>query len=217
MSQQENINPEEGPDENQYAAQDQCEELAVVDQPVPLSKLESNINHNPANPIHSTNVKTIQVEKTIPKTQSAPTSTSISEKSLTSNEEFYEASPVLEEDEEICYPSLLEETNYPTISVPTQPHMSKPLETHTTLNLRNIPIAHNPRSFPLDCDSVKGKDERALHKILAYEFEHLEPATSWWFRRDPWSVFIERDDKPDVPPSNLEEINLDQIFNHIYQ
>ncbi|KAI3404801.1 hypothetical protein KGF56_002431 [Candida oxycetoniae] len=183
-----------------------------VEQPVPLSKLKSNIYHNLPNPIQSTLSVPVRVEE--------PTLEPIYAQSLSSNEEFYEASPVLDEDE-LYFPSLFEETNFPTVFFPTQPHMSKPLQDNAILNLQKIPIMCSPRSFPLDSDPVKTNDVQALHNILSYEFKNTDPTTSsWWCRQDPWSQFIERDQEQSIQPANKrlkEEVNLDQIFINIYQ
>ncbi|KAI5961041.1 hypothetical protein CANMA_003937 [Candida margitis] len=98
--------------------------------------------------------------------------------SVSSADEFYEASPILEE-EEMYFPTLLDETNYPVVHVPVQPHMSKPLNKFADLNLKNIPIAQTPKSFPLDSQGAKDQDEIALYDIMEYEFEMVDESPAW--------------------------------------
>lgn len=66
--------------------------------------------------------------------------------SVSSADEFYETSPILEE-EELYFPTLLDETNYPVVNVPVQPHMSRPLNKFSDLNLKIFPLLKHRNHF----------------------------------------------------------------------
>ncbi|KAG7664408.1 uncharacterized protein J8A68_002081 [[Candida] subhashii] len=165
---------------------------------------------------------------------------------------FYEASPTLRDleplqlqpppptvDDSRYFPSLLEETNYPTISVIMEPHMTKPLQKGYDLDLQ---ISTDPMMIPntgpfyndRDEESFEDNEVSALLRIIEYEIK-LENETiesiSWpskvgsWFkgmftRTDyekeyPWTTFITRSESP---PSELkqDDVHLDEIFQNIY-
>ena len=146
--------------------------------------------------------------------------------SVSSADEFYETSPILDNDEEevvdeeeIYFPTLLDETNYPVVHVPIQPHMSRPLNKFGDLNLKNIPIAQTPKSFPLDSQEAKDQDEIALYNIMEYEFENNgddAKKNSWWSPNDCWSKFVHNEEDVEVKESLMGDANLDLIFNNIY-
>ena len=84
------------------------------------------------------------------------------ELSGSSNDEFYEASPVY-------FPTLLDETNYPFVAVTTKPHMTQPLQ-ECELNLEGVATT-NFHAFPFGNDT-RTADERALTKIIQHEMCH---------------------------------------------
>ncbi|KAI5950102.1 hypothetical protein KGF54_005250 [Candida jiufengensis] len=193
---------------------------------------ENQIKSDVQTPLRKINSNTFFYLPTVTKTDQANNDQTINsnikkneenEQSL-SSEEFYEASPTLEE--ELYFPTLLDEINYPFVKVPMQPHMSKPLNVTSELNLKTIPIANIPKSFPLN-QEAKSPEEDALCKILDHEFNELDqqqgdeeekPKTHWWSKKDLWSKFIERNENDqDLKLSNLIDANIDDIFVQIYK
>ncbi|KAI5960852.1 uncharacterized protein KGF55_004422 [Candida pseudojiufengensis] len=150
-----------------------------------------------------------------------------------SSEEFYEASPTLEF-EELYFPTLLNEINYPLVNVPIQPHMLKPLNSNINkeLNLKNIPIANIPKSFPLNQEN-KTIEEDSLCKILEFEFKLIDDEKkseedgnvesnnvkkgSWWTRTDHWSNLIGRVESDQQSTVDLIDSNIDDIFVNIHK
>ncbi|EGW30236.1 uncharacterized protein SPAPADRAFT_63853 [Spathaspora passalidarum NRRL Y-27907] len=145
---------------------------------------------------------------------------------------FYEASPELIdvatlEPEIRYYPTLLEETNYPTINVSLEPHMVKPLAETCELNLESVvnPIDTPPDMFFPSHDNLDA-DSLVLLNIMKHELkeeEDIKHRVGWfknWFKFDSqscWSQFIARpefigqtceDDKSDV--------YLDKVFEYLY-
>ncbi|KAI5955953.1 hypothetical protein KGF57_003438 [Candida theae] len=134
--------------------------------------------------------------------------------SVSSADEFYETSPVLEE-EQIYFPTLLDETNYPVVHVPVQPHMTRPLDKFSDLNLKNIPIAQTPKSFPLDSQGARDQDEVALYNIIEYEMEAVEDKNSWWSPKDCWSKFVHREEDPKL--TTVEKVSLSLAIHPSYR
>ncbi|CCG25130.1 hypothetical protein CORT_0H00120 [Candida orthopsilosis Co 90-125] len=188
----------------------QNDTLKSTDVQFPFTKVNSN-TYQP-NRIESTiNARQTHIE------EQQTTKLDLSNKpgSVSSADEFYETSPILE-DEELYFPTLLDETNYPVVHVPVQPHMSRPLNKFSDLNLKNIPIAQTPKSFPLDSQGAKDQDEIALYNIIEYEFDTVDEKKSWWSPKDCWSKFVHREEDMDVEESIIGDANLDQIFDNIY-
>lgn len=188
---------------------------------IPFTRVDTNVYENSPNLIqytHSIIRNNIEDKREI---------------SNSSNDEYYEASPVLEE--AIYFPSLLEETNLPTVTVRIEPHMDKPL-VDCPLNFLEIksslaPIT-KPRLFPLG-NEFENKDESILLKIMEYEMDdEVDKRSGGWFswfsRQDPWKqLFIDNtndDDAIDDIDNDSEitrvfaqdEVYLDQIFTEIY-
>ena len=169
----------------------------------------------PFTKVHSNTYQPNRIESTINARQEQSIRADPKPASVSSADEFYETSPVLEE-EEIYFPTLLDETNYPVVHVPIQPHMSRPLNKFGDLNLKNIPIAQTPKSFPLDSQGARDQDEIALYNIIEYEIEAIEETSSWWSPKDCWSKFVHREEDVEVEESIMGDANLDQIFDNIY-
>lgn len=147
------------------------------------------------------------------------------EVSNSSNDEFYEASPVLEE--ALYFPSLLEESNYPTVTVKVEPHMTKPLVNGPLdlLGIINTSSTSKPRVFPLATE-IENKDELTLLRVMEYEMDDAiqKNATgwfSWFFPKDTWrDLLINGGDSDEELETSTEfaqnEVYLDQIFTQIY-
>ncbi|EMG47430.1 hypothetical protein G210_2244 [Candida maltosa Xu316] len=167
---------------------------------VPFTRIDSNVYENSPNLIQRTH-------------SIVRNAASNRELSNSSNEVFFEASPVLEEP--VYFPSLLDETNYPSISVKVQPHMTKPL-TDCPLTLQNI-VSTNIHAFPLH-DEIENKDESTLARILEHEMNESDNKSSWfsWFSPDTsWNDLINHVQEP-VKELHYEEVYLDQVFKQIY-
>lgn len=152
----------------------------------PLARIDSNVYENSPN--------IIQHPHTIARV----------ELSGSSNDEFYEASPVY-------FPTLLDETNYPFVAVTTKPHMTQPLQ-ECELNLEGVATI-NFHAFPFGNDT-RTADELALTKIIQHEMCHPY-RQSWWSPPNPWSDYI--DHTPPLPTSFTQpDVYLDQVFSEIY-
>ena len=146
------------------------------------------------------------------------------EVSNSSNDEFYEASPVLEE--ALYFPSLLEESNYPTVTVKVEPHMTKPLVNGPLdlLGIINTSLTSKPRVFPLATE-IENKDELTLLRVMEYEMDDairrmLQVGFLGFPQRYMRDLLINGGDSDEELETSTEfaqnEVYLDQIFTEIY-
>ncbi|CAX40576.1 conserved hypothetical protein [Candida dubliniensis CD36] len=164
----------------------------------PLARIDSNVYENFPNLIqHSHSIVRLAASR---------------EFSTSSNDEFYEASPVLKEEEDVYFPTLLDETNYPFVAVAIQPHMREPL-VDCALNLQEI-VTTKVHAFPFGNDTTT-TDELALTRIFEFEMGDNQQKPSWWSPQNPWSEYINH--TPNVPAEfTQEDVYLDQVFRDIY-
>ncbi|CAI5760121.1 unnamed protein product [Candida verbasci] len=103
------------------------------------------------------------------------------------------------------FPTLLNETNLPQIIINLKPHMVQPLPKNIKLDLRNINVA-SVKGFPFFNDRDLN-DDLIMLKILQNEFDNKD-----------WSDLVLRDEIDDdkEEEEEMNEVNLDQIFENIY-
>ncbi|RLV92821.1 hypothetical protein JA1_002912 [Spathaspora sp. JA1] len=191
---------------------------------IPLKNIHSNVFGNSPFVIQQT-----EIIKKIPTLEIRNTA------SFSSTEEgdvFYEASPVIDdimtslnEPEIRFYPTLLEETNYPTINVTIEPHMTKPLAENGDLKLETL---INPVDLPHDmCFRSPDINEEslALLKIMKYELkddEDIKPKSDGWFKQwfkfegREWSEFVVSSPSEVVADDDKQEVYLDKVYEYIY-
>lgn len=224
-------------------------------QAAPLTRIDSNVLDNSPSVIHTThsvdrlNENALSIDLGM---YNELKHDGIPAASLSSNEDvFYEASPILTDaeqrqiDDQVddgnvrYFPSLLEETNYPTIAVRMEPHMKKPLGKDCELDLalltnRMIP----PRTGPFYNEDlikeINDPDILCLLRIIDYEIQVDDKPvmpTPWkskirsWLKcivsspdiisEYPWTRFI-RHPQNSVNETPRDEVYIDEIFDHIY-